>query len=298
MHGSSVGYHVLSPPLNDHLKRLDSFVRLMGEPFHSPNQLTNHAIWETIRECGLRGVLYGAGGDEVFLGYPGQYCHPYIRWLIRRGHLLSASREFRDFPTHYSENILKDWVFRGMLTVWPGAEGWIQQRILPPEVDPCHSIRKSVAKSFPPSELEARQRANIDNWLIPYWTRIDNQNSMGVPIELRCPFLDHRVVELGFRLPINYFIRNGWTKWILRIALDDDLPTKVAWRREKMGFPFPLKKWLTQSKPHLMEALVDLECPVIDIEILQRSFDHLCDADPNYLWYTLSLGLWWLHRFR
>jgi len=293
MYGSTVNYHVLSPPLSDPLDRLDSFIRLMGEPFHSPNQLTNHAIWETIRGHGLRGVLYGAGGDEVFLGYPGQYAHPYIRWLIRRGRLLSASREFKRFPTRYSKSPLKDWVVRGMLTAYPPAEEWIQRRSLPPQIDPCHSFRERVPMSHSPAELEARQRSNISNRLIPYWTRIDNQNSMGVPIELRCPFLDHRVVELGFRLPIEYFIRDGWTKWILRVALKEDLPAKVAWRREKMGFPFPLSGWLDQSKSHLMSALADLDCPFVDSGSLHDNYDRLRDIDPNYLWNVLSLSLWW-----
>jgi asparagine synthase (glutamine-hydrolysing) len=293
MYGSTVDYHVLSPPLTDPLERLGDFVGLMGEPFHSPNQLTNHAIWEAIRSHGLRGVLYGAGGDEVFLGYPGQYAHPNIRWLIRRGRLLSALREFRRFPTRYSKSTLKDWVVRGLLTAYPPTEGWIQRRSLPPQIDPCYSFRERVPMSRPPSELEARQRANMDTWLIPYWTRIDNQNSMGVPVELRCPFLDHRVVELGFRLPVEYFIQDGWTKWILRVALNDDLPESVAWRREKMGFPFPLSDWLGQSRSHLMSALADLDCPFVDFESLRDNYERLRQVDPNYLWNVLSLSLWW-----
>ena len=294
MYGSTVDYHVLSPPLSDPLERLDEFVRLMGEPFHSPNQLTNHAIWEAIRSHGLRGVLYGAGGDEVFLGYPGQYSHPYVRWLIRRGRLRSAFREFSRFPANYSSNTAKDWIVRAMLTAHPATEEWIHRRSIPPEVDPCHSLRKRLTMSHPPTELEARQRSNMNDWLIPYWTRIDNQNSMGVPVELRCPFLDHRAVELGFRLPVEFFIHDGWTKWILRVALNGDLPVKVAWRREKMGFPFPLSDWLNQSKPHLMAALADLDCPFVDSEILRDNYERLRQVDPNYLWNVLSLSLWWV----
>ena len=294
MHSASVDYHVLSPPLSDPLERLDGFVRLMGEPFHSPNQLTNHAIWETIREHDLRGVLYGAGGDEVFLGYPGQYSHPYVRWLIRRGRLRSAFREFSGLPASYSSNKTKDWILRALLTANPSTEEWIRRRSIPPEIDPCQSLRKRTMMSRPPSELEARQRSNIDTWFIPYWTRIDNQNSMGVPVELRCPFLDHRVVELGFRLPVEFFIHDGWTKWILRVALNGDLPAEVAWRREKMGFPFPLSVWLDQSKSQLMSALTDLDCPFVDLKNLSTNYERLRQVDPNYLWYVLSLSLWWV----
>lgn len=293
MYGSTVDYHVLSPPLSDPLERLDSFVELMGEPFHSPNQLTNHAIWETIRSHRLRGVLYGAGGDEVFLGYPNQYGHAYLRWLLRKGRLVDGLSEFRHYPGRYSENTVKDVVIRALLTGGPLVENWIRGRTVPPEIDPCHDLRERIGASTPPSELEARQRSNVTDWLIPYWTRIDNQNSMGVPIELRCPFLDHRIVELGFRLPVDFFIRDGWTKWILRLALDHDLPENVAWRREKMGFPFPLSNWLDRSKTALLTALENHDCPLIDRPLLIRNYERLRTADPNYLWNVLSLGLWW-----
>jgi asparagine synthase (glutamine-hydrolysing) len=42
-----------------------------------------------------------------------------------------------------------------------------------------------------------------------------------VPIEIRAPFLDYRVVEFAFGLPISYFIRDGWLKWILREAMKE-----------------------------------------------------------------------------
>ena len=154
-------------------------------------------------------------------------------------------------------------------------------------------LRERVEASVPPSDLEARQRSNVTDRLIPYWTRIDNQNSMGVPIELRCPFLDHRIVELGFRLPLVFFIRDGWTKWIMRVALGDDLPAKVTWRREKMGFPFPLSDWLEGSRGHFMSILADLDSPFIDGTSLAANYDRLREVDPSYLWNVLSIGLWW-----
>ena len=79
----------------------------------------------------------------------------------------------------------------------------------------------------------------MTDWLMNYWLRIDNQNSMGVPLELRLPFLDYRVVEFGFTLPMEFLIRDGWMKWLLRCAMEDLLPRDVVWRKRKMGFPFP-----------------------------------------------------------
>ena len=116
---------------------------------------------------------------------------------------------------------------------------------------------------------------------------------MSVPIELRCPFLDHRVVELGFRLPVEYLIHRGWTKWILRVALEDELPNSVSWRKRKMGFPFPLAHWLIESRTSLLVHLADRPSPFIDHALLARNYDQLVTLNPTYLWHLLSVGLWW-----
>ena len=291
--GSAVRYHVLSPPAADHLERLETFVGLMGEPFHSPNQLTNHAIWESIRGHRLRGVLYGAGGDEVFAGYPGEYGFAYIRWLASRGRLFDVCREFAAFPATHHPNPVKNLVIRALLTASPQREDRIRGNPVPAEIDPCTIPRADRHPTPAPTTLNELLEANLTRRLIPYWTRIDNQNSMGVPIELRCPFLDHRVVELGFRIPVEYLIHRGWTKWILRLALEDELPDVVTWRKRKMGFPFPLAHWLTESRTSLLAQLADSPSPFIDYALLARNYEQLVKLNPIYLWHLLSVGLWW-----
>src|SRR5690606_29972955 len=70
------------------------------------------------------------------------------------------------------------------------------------------------------------------------------RNSMAHGRELRLPFLNHELVEFLFSLPSNFKIRNGWTKWLLRTAMDSKLPPEIAWRRDKVGFEPPQKHWM------------------------------------------------------
>jgi asparagine synthase (glutamine-hydrolysing) len=67
--------------------------------------------------------------------------------------------------------------------------------------------------------------------------------TMATAVELRVPFLDHKLVEFAATLPLSMKIRNGRGKWILRQAMSGVLPNGIL-ARPKKGFPSPAKSWL------------------------------------------------------
>lgn len=290
-----LNYNVIRLSEKSYLDELPEFAGHMDEPFHSPNQLSNQRIWREMKDRGIRAVLYGGGGDEVFSGYVSDYFAPHLRSLLGQGKALSFAKDFIG-----CSEISGDFAFSGhmkmlvkMANFAPTRATHGKARFIPKSINPLAPEMLDLLDRRPPTKFNELMQANMGDWRMNYWLRNDNQNSMRVPIELRMPLLDYKVIELAFALPESYLIRDGWMKWIMRKSMADDLPEDVVWRRKKMGFPFPLREWLDRHKGELLGMVCGTDCPFICKQRLQRHYDELRIRDADYLWGLLSILLWW-----
>ena len=80
--------------------------------------------------------------------------------------------------------------------------------------------------------------------------------AMANSLETRVPMLDHRLIELAWRMPLKNKIRDGQGKWLLRQILNRHVPKELV-ERPKMGFAIPLDDWLRGPLRDWAEALLD-----------------------------------------
>lgn len=122
--------------------------------------------------------------------------------------------------------------------------------------------------------------------------------SMGAGLETRTPFLDHRVVEFAWTLPLNLKMTNRSGKWLLREVLNRYVP-KALVERPKMGFGVPLDGWLRGPLRDWAEALlnpqrISAEGYLIAAPIRQKWLEHLSGVRnwQYHLWDVLMVQAW------
>ena len=277
-----VDYRVIRPPLFEFWEHADRFTRLVDEPYHSPNLLIAHQVRRRIRADGYRVVIVGSGGDELLAGDPHEYGVPFLASLLAAGRYPAFARELAAASGGQRRALLR----RLLLGAPPPTGAHPDLASLVPG--------RGRLTARPPHGFEARLRAHWGPWKMSYWLRSGNPVQYGIPIEARAPFLDYRLAELVFQMPATYLIRHGFTKYVLRRALEPLLPLPIAWGRRKTGSRFSWRKWLAASKPWILANAAGSSLACVDSAGLAARYDALAAADPRGLWRLASVLLW--HR--
>ena len=150
-----------------------------------------------------------------------------------------------------------------------------------------------------PSEIGALRYELAINLLevsLPSNLYSGDRNSMAHSIECRYPFLDYELVDFCLQLPDWAYIYKAWQKYILRRAMKSNLPKRVLWRVDKMGFAGPQDEWLRSPglSLWLKERLLDTDLSAVglsDKNHVQRLFTEHQDRSNDHsglLWQWAS----------
>lgn len=217
---------------------LQEVIHHHDEPIDGFSYVAHYQLMREVRKASdLVVVLSGQGGDEVLMGYL-KFFFFTLRDLVRRGMPFKAAREFcaslllgtcvRQFRLAKARNYLPRWA---LLRPWTKQQGFLRLAVDP---EPVWQV----------GSLQDRQRADIDRYSVPALTHYEDRNSMAHSLEIRVPFLDHRLVDFVVGLPAEIKVKNGWTKYLLRAAVPE-LPDAIRWRKDKQGFLTPEAEWLS-----------------------------------------------------
>ena len=217
------------------------------EPHGGPS-IYSH--WEVMREASkhVKVVLDGQGADEVFGGYWDNRAS-FLAQLLGKGKIHFLAREIWYAVRHAG------CLSKAIAAVKPvpvfflgnSSKRIIYRRHYNKEIKRAQEVFHIHDWGLGLEHIDRKFSGNLNELLfhylsaysLPYLLRGEDRNSMAHSIEARVPFTDYRLVDYVFSLPCAYKIRHGWTKWLLRLAVQDLLPSEIVWRKDKIGFAIP-----------------------------------------------------------
>ena len=260
---------------------IPSLPGLYDEPFSDSSQIPTFLVSQLAKQQ-VTVSLSGDAGDELFCGY-NRYIMTARLWhkitlLPMPVRKLAANLLVRATPTQWNRliNILPlpkttrpinmgDKIHKGAAVLTSNSVNELYENFISHWDDPASVVIDSTSlqtlvTEFPDlnglDDIERMMALDTMTYLPDdILTKVDRA-AMGVSLETRVPFLDHRVVEFAWQLPQSMKLRDGQSKWALRQVLYRHVP-KALIDRPKMGFGVPIGDWLRGPLRDWAEELLD-----------------------------------------
>jgi len=302
---------------------LPQLVDIFDEPFADDSAIPTYFLTKLARQF-MTVALSGDGGDELFGGYPTYIADAASAWYRRLPHFVQgALRKSAHFLPVSHERISFDFKVRAFLNAagrpQPAAHfGW--QEILTAEDKAGfyrHEFQRQILgrppwESFERAYREAGARNPLERMLYvdqktfladEYLVKVDRL-SMAHSLEVRPPFLDHRLVEFAAAIPPELKVKGLTTKYLIRRLMKDRLPPGII-RGAKKGFSPPMPFWLAEGPLGAHAKEVFASGVFESTGMLRGSYalklleDHQARRRNNArkIWTLLMLALW-LERFQ
>lgn len=251
---------------------------LYSEPFADSSQIPTFLVSQLARQH-VTVSLSGDAGDELFCGYT-RYQMTAGMWgkvsRLPRSLRLAAAAVIRALPTgawdklggvlpaslgaRVGDKLHKGAALLGSRSVADLYRGMVSHWADPASVvlgarEPATVLAGAAPDLQGLGDVERMMALDMLSYLPDDILAKVDRAAMGVSLETRVPFLDHRVVEFAWSLPLGYKLRNGVTKWPLRQVLYRHVPRELI-ERPKMGFGVPIDHWLRGPLRDWAESLL------------------------------------------
>jgi asparagine synthase (glutamine-hydrolysing) len=307
--------HQVDINATDFRDSIEKVIYHLDHPVGGPGSFPQYMVSELAARH-VKVVLGGQGGDEIFGGYA-RYLIAYFEQSIKaaidgtykNGHFIVTPESIIPHLTVLQEYkpLIRQLFSKGLFGPLDERYFRLIDRAadMQNEVDWSAIDREAVFGRFQAifnSERNVRKEAYFDSMthfdfkcLLPALLQVEDRMSMAHGLESRVPLLDHRVVEFAATIPADLKFQNGQMKHFLKETFTQDLPPELAQRRDKMGFPVPLKEWFSGE---LRDFVLDVfhtqksrTRPYFDTEAILANFDKT-ERFSRKVWGLLSLEVW------
>ncbi len=310
-----IDLHEIEIEASDFRDHIANVIYQLDQPVGGPGSFPQYMVSKLAAQH-VKVVLGGQGGDEIFGGYA-RYLIAYLEQCLKAAidgtHL---NGNFVVTPESIIPNltVLQEYkpLLRQMFS--KGLFGPLDERYfrlinrsgdMADEVD-WHSLhREAVFERFQAifnSERNVRKEAYLDSMthfdfkcLLPALLQVEDRMSMAHGLEARVPLLDHPIVEFASSIPADIKFEGGQMKHFVKATFGTDLPQVLMERRDKMGFPVPLKEWFSGELKDLVSDIFLTQKTrhreYFNSDAILANFEHV-ERFSRKVWGLMSLELW------
>jgi asparagine synthase (glutamine-hydrolysing) len=299
-HLLNTDHHELTIGKDDFFSALRRLIYFQDEPITHPAAIPLHFLARFAKQEGVTVLLSGEGGDELFAGY-GSYAS-LLRDLQRRkalptflwrlGSRILAYKKLRKY-----RNILERYgqTLENLILSSHSALSKQELADLTWDRNSPAGYFLDVVRKDGYSPLQRILYAHLKTRLVSLLMKQDKM-TMAASLEVRVPFLDHRIVELAATMGDALKIRGGEGKYILKRVAESVLPLDIT-RRPKMGFPVPLSSWFREGNSS-MDILMErrtVERGLFNQQFVQSIIQEHRQGHHNFsyiIWNLINLEHW------
>lgn len=314
-HRIASAHHERLLSLDELLALLPRIVHLQDEPIADPVCFPVYCVSELARRNGISVAQVGEGADELFAGYPAWRRLLRLHGMTKSmGPVGGALAKLGLSAIGKGDGYLAETLRRreaGEPFFWSGAEIFVgdrKQRLLSARMRQRFSGRSTSEcvseilgrfRELTPEDSALNWMTYVDvNLRLPelLLMRVDKM-SMGVSVECREPFLDHKLVGLALAVPTKIKLSGNTPKSLLKRAVRGLIPDQLIDRR-KQGFGVPIKEWFLDGLGPVVRDEIDAfmqATDVLDAAAVNRLF---AEQDGVHLWFLYNLAAWHRHFIR
>ena len=254
----------IGPEMATHLERM---IYHLDEPHADPAPINAMLISRMAREEGIKVLLSGGGGDDIFSGYRRHFA------IMMERYWAWAPKGFRSFAARRAKSISSSSALGRRLAKVAklmgrtqderiaGLFSWLDEDVLDSLVgggygeearrgDPLRASLNRLPGGVHP--LNRMLYLDTKHFLADHNLGYLDKMCMAEGVEARVPLLDPDLVALAARLPVSFKQKGREGKWIFKKAMEPYLPKEVIYR-PKTGFGAPLRRWLNHDLKELLE---------------------------------------------
>ena len=275
----SVGgnWKTVTPTATEFFRDIEKLNYSQDLPIWSTSTYTQHRVMQLASENNIKVVLDGQGADELF----GGYAHHYIS-LWKEDFSFKKLNDAKQTIKHPYQLFLKQFLKETFDLKTNYASYFLKE----------HFVKSSNYQSDTFSSTLNQQLKNDYNGRLKSFLKCEDRCSMAFSIESRVPFADDTdLVDFIFSVEGTKKIQNGISKYLLREATKNYIPSQIYTRKDKVGFETPVAKWFAPHKTQVLDTITQ-QIDFINRAYLISNYDTLLTDKPTFLLRLYALAVW------